>query len=72
MKHDINAVVIGVSAGGFKALHTILPMFPKEFLLPVIVVQHRSASDDDYFVESLNSKCNLEVIEAEDKENIKA
>ncbi|MCP3876490.1 MAG: chemotaxis protein CheB, partial [Desulfobacteraceae bacterium] len=26
----------------------------------------------DYFVESLNSKCNLEVIEAEDKENIKA
>ncbi len=72
MKYDLNAVVIGVSAGGFKALHTILPMFPKDFLLPVIVVQHRSDSDNDYLVESLNSECNLEVKDAEDKENIKA
>jgi len=71
MKYEFQAVVIGVSAGGFKALHTILPMFPRDFLPPVFVVQHRMATEDDYFVESLNSKCHLTVKEAEDKEKIK-
>ncbi len=71
MKYNFQAVAMGVSAGGFKALHVILPMFSKEFSCPVIVVQHRMAADEDnYLVESLNDKCELNVKEAEDKEKI--
>ncbi|MCP3943715.1 MAG: chemotaxis protein CheB [Desulfobacteraceae bacterium] len=72
MKYDFHVLVIGVSAGGFRALHTILPMFPKDFSCPVIIVQHRMATDENFFVESLNSKCNMGVKEAEDKEQIEA
>jgi two-component system chemotaxis response regulator CheB len=71
MKVDFNAVVVGVSAGGFQALHTILPMLPGAFPAPVIVVQHRMAGEDDYFVESLNSKSLVTVKEAEEKEEIR-
>lgn len=70
MKVDFSAVVMGVSAGGFQALHTILPMFPKAFPFPVIVVQHRMAGEDDFFVDSLNSKSLLTVKEAEEREKI--
>lgn len=71
MKVDFNAVVVGVSAGGFQALHTLLPMLPRAFPAPVIVVQHRMAGEDDYFVESLNSKSLVTVKEAEEKEKIR-
>ncbi len=71
MKVDFSAVVVGVSAGGFQALHTLLPMLPKAFPAPVIVVQHRMAGEDDYFVESLNSKSLVTVKEAEEKEEIR-
>jgi two-component system chemotaxis response regulator CheB len=71
MKVDFSAVVVGVSAGGFQALHTILPMLPRAFPAPVIVVQHRMAGEDDYFVESLNSKSLVTVKEAEEREEIR-
>ena len=70
MTCDFHAVVIGVSAGGFKALHAFLPMLPEDFACPVIIVQHRMASEDTFFVESLNRICRLRVKEAEDKEKI--
>ncbi len=70
MKYQFHAVVIGVSAGGFHALNTILPMFPENFPVPIIIVQHRIESGDDYFVESLNKKSKLTVKESEDKESI--
>jgi two-component system chemotaxis response regulator CheB len=72
MKYDFHAVVIGVSAGGFHALHAILPELSKDFPCPVIIVQHRMAAEDDFFVESLNSKCELIVKEAEDKEMLQS
>ncbi len=70
MKFDLRAVVMGVSAGGFQALHMILPMFPKIFSVPVIIVQHRPAGEDYYFINSLNSKSLLTVKEAEGIEKI--
>ena len=69
-KNDYHAVVIGVSAGGFTALHTLLPMFPSTFPLPIFVVQHRVTGEDDYMIESLNSSCSMLVKEADDKEII--
>lgn len=70
MKYDFHAVVIGVSAGGFNALHIILPMFPRNFPCPVIIVHHGMAENDNFLVDSLNSMSKLFVKEAEDKEKL--
>ncbi len=52
-------VVIGVSTGGFHALHTVLAPLPRDFSLPIAVVQHQHPKADDYLVRSLREKCNL-------------
>lgn len=71
MRGVFQAIVIGVSAGGFKALHSILAQFPATFPLPLIIVQHRMAESDDYLVESLNRRCRITIKEADEKEEIK-
>lgn len=70
MRNTYEAVVIGVSAGGFSALRVVLAGLPDNFPLPVVIVQHRMASADNYLVSYLNSHCALEVKEAEEKEKI--
>lgn len=72
MKYNIQAVVIGVSAGGFQALHTLLPLFPEDFSPPIIIVQHRMTGSDNFFIESLRRCCSLNVIEPDDKEIIQS
>ncbi len=66
------ALVIGTSYGGLEALKTILPYFPKDFPLAVLIVLHIGDNGNDHFVNHLNNYCNLIVKEAEDKEMIKA
>lgn len=63
-------VVVGVSAGGLNALTTILPAFPKDFRLPLVVVQHLGERSDDFRVRYLNGISSLPVCEAEDKGQI--
>ncbi len=65
------AVVIGVSAGGAKALKTILPGLPSDFAFSVIIVIHRHSDSDDYLERSLNSECRIRVKQADEKKNIK-
>lgn len=67
MSPKFKAIAIGVSAGGFKALHKILPMFQSGFPLSIIVVQHRSADKEPYLIKSLNDKCQMPVQEPLDK-----
>ena len=62
------AVVIGASAGAVQALLTILPVLPASYALPVLVVVHVPADRDNALVPLLQSKCQLPVKEAEDKE----
>ncbi|MBI1215835.1 MAG: chemotaxis protein CheB [Alphaproteobacteria bacterium] len=62
------AVVIGASAGGMRALQTVLSGLRSEFPLSVAIVQHVSPSADSYLAEYLDGKCALTVKEAEDKE----
>jgi two-component system, chemotaxis family, protein-glutamate methylesterase/glutaminase len=66
------AVVIGVSAGGFRALSVVLPGLVRTLPLPVLIVQHMSASSDLYLVEHLQQICQLQVKLAEDKETPRA
>ena len=66
------AVVIGASAGGIKALSTILSVLPANFPLPIIVVQHLHPDSDSYLAYILDSRCALRVKEADEKELIVA
>lgn len=69
---DFEVVVIGVSAGGFKALHAILPSLPADFTFPVVIVRHQHPTSDDYLAQSLSEKCQVIVKQADEKENIKS
>lgn len=64
------AVVIGVSAGGLKALSTLVPYLPADFPLPVLVVQHVLGGSDSFLSEYLNGLSAVRVKEAEDKEQL--
>lgn len=66
----IDAVVIGVSAGGMTALGILLPCLPAKYKLPVIIVQHSHPGSDDYLTRYLNDKCRLKVKQAEEKEPV--
>ena len=61
------AVVIGVSAGGLKALSAILPTLPGDYPLPVMVVIHLPPSGKSMIADLFAAKCALKVIEADDK-----
>jgi len=64
------AIVIGVSSGGMKALKFIFSTLPAWFPTPIIIVQHVSAHSDNEWIELLNEKSNLNVKEADEKEKI--
>ncbi|MFH2131810.1 MAG: chemotaxis protein CheB [bacterium] len=65
------AVVMGVSTGGLKALETVLRQLTGEFSLPVMIVQHRIAHSDDFLCRFLAGVCPLKVMEAEEKSRVK-
>ena len=64
-------VTIGTSLGGFEALSVLLGRLPKDFPLPVAVVQHRSCEDSEAFAPLLAGHIQLPVIDVEDKEEIR-
>src|SRR5262245_41095821 len=64
-------VAVGTSLGGFHALKTVLGALPKDFAVPVAVVQHRSSDDSEAFAPLLASYMQLPVAEVDDKETIK-
>ncbi|AHH10584.1 chemotaxis protein CheB [Borrelia coriaceae] len=61
-------VVIGISTGGPAALKTILPEIPKNFPVPIIIVQHMPKGFTTEFAKNLNNICNLDVKETSNKE----
>ena len=67
---DFQIVVIGASAGGLHALSVLLEKLPSDYLLPIIVVQHRSKDQRELLEEVLQSKCRLFVKQADEKESI--
>lgn len=69
-QYRIEAVVVGVSTGGTKALPRFLSALPENFPAAVIVVQHRAPSGDIFYTSYLNNYCFSPVKEAEDKELI--
>lgn len=64
------AIVIGVSAGGLKALKTILPALPENFSLPIIIVQHLGIQSNNTWITILGNALLLKIKEADEKEKI--
>ena len=62
----IDAVVIGASTGGPKALQEVLTKLPENLNVPVFVVQHMPEGFTKVFAERLNKSCNMTVVEASD------
>ncbi len=57
----ISVVAIGASTGGPAALNTILGSLPKDFSIPVIVVQHISSGFTPNLVDWLSKQCPLPI-----------
>ena len=60
-------VVVGASWGGLQALTTLVKGIPKDFPLPIVLIQHRSRDSTSALAELLQDASKLCVCEAEDK-----
>ena len=63
-------VVIGGSAGAMTMLVELLPGFPADFPLPIVIAVHLHPRQDNAHIERLASQCALSVKEADEKEPI--
>lgn len=63
-------VAIGSSTGGPAALHEVLSRIPKDFALPILIVQHISFGFVDGLASWLNDTCPLQVSVAKQGERI--
>ena len=68
----IQVIAIGASTGGPMALQIILSKLPKEFSIPVLIVQHIAIGFVKGFVEWLSATSGIKLKIAEDGENILA
>lgn len=62
-------VVVGCSLGGYNALQVILGGLPRDYPLPIAIVQHRGI-DSEILASALQELTPLPVREADDKEPI--
>jgi len=65
-------LAIGVSTGGPTALSTIVPAFPKEFPLPILIVQHMPPVFTGLLADRLQATSQLLVEEASDGSPVQA
>ena len=67
LRRDIDAIVIGASAGGVQALLRLLQRLPADFMTPTLVVLHLPRDRPSQIVELFDTHCPLPVREAIDK-----
>ena len=65
---EVSIAVVGASWGGLAALSKLVKGLPKEFPIPMAVVQHRSRHADDLLASLLQDLTPLRVVDVEDKE----
>jgi two-component system chemotaxis response regulator CheB len=65
------AIVIGVSSGGLKALKLIFSSLSSDFPVPIIVVQHVGPRSENSWIKLLTDSCNIPIKEADEKEKIR-
>lgn len=67
LRRDIDAIVVGASAGGVQALLTLLERVPADFMTPILVVLHLPRDRPSQIVDLFAAHCALPVREAIDK-----
>lgn len=65
-------LVIGCSTGGPSALQSILPRFPKNLNIPIVVIQHMPPGFTKPLAERFDTICNLNVKEIENGDILEA
>jgi two-component system chemotaxis response regulator CheB len=60
----VEIVVVGVSTGGPDALAELLPCFPQDFPVPILIVQHIVPAFTKILADRLASKSRIRVLEA--------
>jgi two-component system, chemotaxis family, protein-glutamate methylesterase/glutaminase len=68
LTNKIEAVVIGASTGGPKALYSVITALPEKLNVPVFIVQHMPVGFTKAFADRLNSNSKIKVVEASDGE----
>jgi two-component system chemotaxis response regulator CheB len=63
-------IFIGCSTGGPSALQTILPHFPADFSIPIVVAQHMPPGFTKPLAERFDTLCQLEVKEAHNGQEV--
>ena len=63
-------VALGTSTGGPRALQEILPLFPRDLSVPILIVQHMPPGFTAPFAQRLNALCSVTVREAADQEPV--
>jgi two-component system, chemotaxis family, protein-glutamate methylesterase/glutaminase len=63
-------IFIGCSTGGPSALQKILPHFPKDFHIPIVVAQHMPPGFTQPLAERFDTLCQLNVKEAADGQTV--
>jgi two-component system chemotaxis response regulator CheB len=66
------ALVIGASAGGTRALAELLPTVPPDARVPLVIVLHLSPNRASLLPELFSSRCAARVLEPEDKQPVSA
>src|SRR5712671_8196598 len=61
-------VAMGTSWGGLSALRKLLGGLPRDFSIPIVLVQHRSKDSDRLLSQLLQDGTDLKVCEVEDKD----
>jgi two-component system chemotaxis response regulator CheB len=64
-------VAIGISTGGPKALQEILPLFPRDLSVPIVIVQHMPLGFTAPFAQRLNTLCSVTVREASHRDRLR-
>ncbi|MEO7274107.1 MAG: chemotaxis protein CheB [Vicinamibacterales bacterium] len=67
---ELDAVVIGTSAGGVEALTVLLPQLPAGFGAPVFIVLHLPRDRPSLLARIFAPRCQVAVVEAEDKQPV--
>jgi two-component system chemotaxis response regulator CheB len=72
IKHRVDAIVVGTSAGGIEALSRLLPALPASLQATMFIVVHLPREGPSLLVDIFQPKCALRVREARDKEPVMA
>ena len=69
--HSVDLVVLGISTGGPQALKRLIPQFPADFPVPIVMVMHMPVGYTEMYAAKLNESSSLEVREAAEGDELK-